>query len=113
MDRKLFYEGINASGYAASRALPVECSKEPPFTAVLEKAASDLRGRVVAKINAVLPPDEAGITAAIVAGDRSGIRQEITENYRNSGLAHILSISGLHLSMLAGLIIYLVRLLLS
>lgn len=37
MDRKLFYEGINASGYAASRALPVECSKEPPFTAVLEK----------------------------------------------------------------------------
>ena len=81
MDRKLFYEGINASGYAASRALPVECSKEPPFTAVLEKAASDLRGRVVAKINAVLPPDEAGITAAIVAGDRSGIRRlpKITE----------------------------------
>lgn len=113
MDRKLFYEGINASGYAASRALPVECSKEPPFTAVLEKAASDLRGRVVAKINAVLPPDEAGITAAIVAGDRSGIRQEITENYRNSGLAHFLSISGLHMSMLAGLMFFLVRLLLA
>lgn len=122
-DRKLYLTGRvselgrnyrgNASGYAASRALPVECSKEPPFTAVLEKAASDLRGRVVAKINAVLPPDEAGITAAIVAGDRSGIRQEITENYRNSGLAHFLSISGLHMSMLAGLMFFLVRLLLA
>ena len=113
MDRKLFYEGINASGYAASRALSVECSETPPLTAVAEKAVSDLRSRIVAKINAVLPPDEAGITAAIVAGDRSGIRQEITENYRNSGLAHFLSISGLHMSMLAGLMFFLVRLLLA
>lgn len=113
MDRKLFYEGINAGGYAASRALPLECSQKLSLTAILEKAASDLRGRIVAKIKAVLPPDEAGITAAIVAGDRGGIRQEITQNYRNSGLAHFLSISGLHMSMLAGLMFFLVRLLLA
>ena len=50
-----------------------------------------------------------GITAAIVAGERGGIRQEITENYRDSGLAHFLSISGLHMSMLAGLMFFLVR----
>ena len=113
MDRKLFYEGITATGFAASRALPVDCEKEPPFVAKLEKAASDLRAKIVAKIEAVLPEDEAGITAAIVAGERGGIRQEITENYRDSGLAHFLSISGLHMSMLAGLMFFLVRLVLA
>ena len=113
MDRKLFYEGITATGFAASRALPVDCEKELPFVAKLEKAASDLRAKIVAKIEAVLPEDEAGITAAIVAGERGGIRQEITENYRDSGLAHFLSISGLHMSMLAGLMFFLVRLVLA
>ena len=35
------------------------------------------------------------------------------ENYRNSGLAHFLSISGLHMSMLAGLMFFLIRVILS
>jgi competence protein ComEC len=65
----------------------------------------------VARINAVLPADEAGITAAIVAGERGGINQKIIQNYRDSGLAHFLSISGLHMSMIAGIMFFLVRLL--
>lgn len=112
-DRKTFFENVNAVGYASSRALPIDCPSELPFMAEFEKAASDLRNRIVQKINAVLPADEAGITAAIVAGERGGIRQKITENYRDSGLAHFLSISGLHMSMLAGLMFFLVRFLIA
>ena len=32
----------------------------------------------------ILPPDEAGITAAIIAGERGGIDRKITKNYRDS-----------------------------
>lgn len=113
MDRKTFFEGVNASGYASSRALPIDCLDETPFSSRLEKFASDLRAKIVAEIHAVLPPDEAGMTAAIVAGERGGIRQEITNNYRDSGLAHFISISGLHMSMLAGMMFFLVRLIIA
>lgn len=109
MDRKLYYEGINASGFASSRALPIECETKLSLSGVLHKAASDLRKRVVTKINKVLPADEAGIASAIVAGERGGINQKIINNYRDSGLAHFLSISGLHMSMIAGLMFFLVR----
>lgn len=71
---------------------------------------SGLRQRIVNRINRVLPRDEAGIAAAIVAGERGGISRKITENYRDSGLAHFLSISGLHMSMVAGMMFFLVRL---
>lgn len=113
MDRRLYFEGINASGYASSRALPIECETKIPLSGFLSKAAADLRQKVVAKINKVLPKDEAGITAAIVAGERGGIRHQIINNYRDSGLAHFLSISGLHMSMIAGLMFFLVRLIIA
>ena len=49
------------------------------------------------------------MTAAIVAGERGGMSRELINNYRDSGLAHFLSISGLHMSMLAGMMFFLVR----
>lgn len=109
MDRRLFFEGVNANGFASSRALPIDCETSMPLNESLSKAAADLRQKIVAKIHKVLPPNEAGITAAIVAGERGGINQQIINNYRDSGLAHFLSISGLHMSMLAGLMFFLVR----
>lgn len=111
MDRKLFFEGIDALGYVSSSALPVECEKLNSWGLKFQMLVQNLRTKIVARINAVLPADEAGITAAIVAGERGGINQKIIQNYRDSGLAHFLSISGLHMSMIAGIMFFLVRLL--
>ncbi len=109
-DRRVYYEGINATGYAASRALPAECKTEAPLMAKAGEKISVLRQSIVKRIEKILPRDEAGIVAAIVAGERGLISRKITENYRDSGLAHFLSISGLHMSMIAGLMFFLVRL---
>jgi competence protein ComEC len=60
-------------------------------------------------ISSYLPSEQAAIISAVLAGNRDFMTQEQIENYRDSGLAHFLSISGLHMSMLAGLMFFFVR----
>lgn len=44
------------------------------------------------------------ISAALVTGEMGPIPTPVMEAYRDSGLAHILSISGLHMTLVAGLV---------
>lgn len=53
------------------------------------------------------------VAAALMTGDRSGIEERTNEMMRASNLYHIISISGLHMSMLAGFVYALLRLLLA
>ncbi len=46
-----------------------------------------------------------GIFSAIVVGEKSGLDQNVKELYQNNGIAHILAISGLHISMI-GMSVY-------
>ncbi len=48
----------------------------------------------------VCPEKEASILADLLLGDKEGIDEETEKLYRNNGIAHILSISGLHISIL-------------
>lgn len=105
-DRRLFFDGITGTGYIPSEVLPVKCPDSSPRLA--DRAAA-LRRSIVERIYNILPPDEAAVAVAIVAGDQTKISRPLIDAYRNSGLAHFLSISGLHMSMLAGLMFFLVR----
>lgn len=49
----------------------------------------------------LLPEEEAGLTAGIVLGDETGISKELTNSFRMAGVSHLLSVSGLHLTILA------------
>lgn len=109
-DRKNFYDGFSGSGYAISPVYHVDCPQPA------EKAEADLsswRGKIARRIFEVLPPEQAAVAATLITGDKSLIPLKIINNYRDSGLAHFLSISGLHMSMIAGLMFFLVRLILA
>jgi len=54
-----------------------------------------LRARVNARIRAVLEGETGEIAVALITGARGGISEELNQAMRDSGLAHILSISGL------------------
>ncbi|MBR1472508.1 MAG: ComEC/Rec2 family competence protein [Lachnospiraceae bacterium] len=49
---------------------------------------------------ACLPPEDAGVMKAMVLGDKGDLSSDIRELYRVNGIAHILAISGLHISIL-------------
>ncbi len=57
-----------------------------------------LRTRLTAHIVSRMNGSEAGIAAAFVTGDRGSIAEDDAEAMRRSGLAHLLSISGLHVT---------------
>src|SRR3989344_2651162 len=48
---------------------------------------------------------DAGILIAMMVGDRGMIPREITDSFQKSGITHILSISGFHVSLLAGVLV--------
>ncbi|MBQ7582446.1 MAG: ComEC/Rec2 family competence protein [Lachnospiraceae bacterium] len=46
-----------------------------------------------------LSPEDAGILSALLTGDKALLGDEIRELYRNAGIAHVLSLSGLHVAI--------------
>ncbi len=51
-----------------------------------------------------LPDDVRGVVFALLTGDKYGISNEIYENYKLSGITHVLAVSGLHVNFLVVLL---------
>lgn len=66
-----------------------------------------LRARLSGHIHDRVAGSPGGIAAALVTGDRGAISPEDDEAMRRSGLAHLLSISGLHVTAVVGFAMFL------
>lgn len=53
------------------------------------------------------PSEIAALSAALIFGDRSMFDPEVLINYQKTGIVHLLAISGLHVSLLIGMVFYL------
>jgi len=60
-----------------------------------------LQNRFYAILRQVLPGEEGALLAALCLGVRTDLSAETTAAFQNSGLSHLLVVSGLHLSMVA------------
>ena len=58
-----------------------------------------------------MPLDSGAFLRAILLGDRSELPKGIQDSFKNSGTIHVLAISGLHIGIIALMILYLFRLL--
>lgn len=105
--RHYYFEGIGALGYALSKITVVEQGD------VGMTNLENIRTGISAHIKTVVPEREAGIAAALMTGERAAIADEDWDALRASGLAHIISISGLHVAMVAAPVFFLVRLFLA
>ncbi|OJX80925.1 ComEC/Rec2 family competence protein [Magnetospirillum sp. 64-120] len=68
-----------------------------------------LRQIILERMTRQLPGGTGGVAAALVTGETSAIPRGVLDDYRDSGLAHLLSISGLHMSLLAGMAFFVLR----
>ncbi len=64
-----------------------------------------LRNRLSQTLAQVLPQPQASLAQGIILGVRSGIPTKLRANFSTTGTAHILAISGLHLAIIAGLML--------
>lgn len=90
--RTAWFMGLGATGKAIGK---VERIAAAP-------TASPLRARLTAHVRAQVPGSAGGIAAAFATGDRGGISAEDEEAMRASGLTHLLSVSGLHITAVVG-----------
>jgi competence protein ComEC len=67
------------------------------------------RQAVVERTMAAIPGPAGTIAAALLTGEQGAIPPEAMAAMRDSGLAHLLSISGLHISLVAGIVFFTVR----
>ncbi|HEX7875386.1 MAG TPA: ComEC/Rec2 family competence protein [Sphingobium sp.] len=95
--RRAYFQGIGATGRALKPITLLRPSTGTP----------PLRARLFAHVTERAKGDGAGIAAALATGDQGAITQEDAEAMRRSGLAHLLSISGLHVTALIGAVIFL------
>lgn len=65
-----------------------------------------IRSKGTAYIEKHFPEQLAPISSALIFGDRALLSEEIMDAYKKLGIVHLLAISGLHVSMLAGMIFY-------
>lgn len=65
-----------------------------------------LRGHIGERIDRLFPENTA-LARAFLLGDRSGLSDEERESYSRSGAAHLLAISGMHVSVLAAFVSHL------
>lgn len=70
---------------------------------------NEARQAVVERVMAILPGAAGAIAAALLTGEQGAIPTDILAAMRDSGLAHILSISGLHISLVAAFVFLVVR----
>ena len=61
------------------------------------------------KYKKILGDKNAGSLSAMVLGDKSGLDEEIKELYQENSISHLLSISGLHISLLGGAVFLFLR----
>jgi competence protein ComEC len=107
--RQAWFARIGATGYATSKVELLAEAPPPPWDLAAWGEVDALRAQINARIRTALSGETREIATALITGERGGIAEELTEAMRDSGLAHILSISGLHMAIMAGTVFWLVR----
>ena len=99
----LFERGIRATGYVRPRSAErIDARVWRPGYAV-EMLRETIRDRFRAALPDVTSAPYAGILIALAIGDQQAIDPELWRSFARTGITHLMSISGLHVTMLAGL----------
>lgn len=79
--------------------------RDPPALELFQQ----LNQKIAEQAEQKLSPDAAAIFQGMLLGDRSDIDYALRQQYTNSGIVHLLAISGLHIAVISGLLGFLLR----
>lgn len=96
----LFERGLGASGYVRASPAAVPQLLAERQGAWVDQARFALRQSIQAHVG---DPRAAGVLAALVVGDQGAIDRDDWALFRDTGVAHLMAISGLHVTMFAWL----------
>jgi len=109
--RGVYFQRLGGIGYALSRAELLAPGETGSLG--IDGHIAQLRQAIGARIVAVLSGQTGAIANALITGERGGISEATNTAFRDSGLYHMLSISGLHMAIMGGAAFVAVRFLLA
>ena len=104
-DQKFYYEKQKIGAFLWAEALRVTDRESNP----LKQGLYELRQKWKRILIDAAGEEDGGALAAILLGEKQGMDREIRELYQVNGIAHVLAISGLHLSFLGVGVYHLLR----
>ena len=107
--RRAYFQRIGGVGYSRTPPQAANDLGPPPWSLAVWAPGENMRRNVAERINTVLAGDHAAIANALIQGDQGAITDRTMTTMRDSGLAHILSISGLHMAIVAGALFWAIR----
>ena len=96
--QQMYFQRIGATGILKGKLKIIKPAKTSP-----------IREKINKRIDSVLSDDTRGILKALITGGSRNVPAGTAQNYRDAGIAHILAVSGLHMSLLAGLVFIVIR----
>lgn len=105
--RSLWFERIGGTGRVTSAVTVL--NDDLPLLWRFDGWLASIRAAMGARIRAALDEPYASFADALITGERSSIPPAINQSLMVSGLYHILSISGLHMWLVAGGVFWAVR----
>jgi competence protein ComEC len=107
--REAYFRQIGAVGSLAGRIDKLARPIDPTWPERIGIGLDRLRGRITARILAMVPGQSGAVAAALVTGQRGFVSEETNDALRRAGIYHVISISGLHMVLAAGLVFWVVR----
>ncbi len=96
-------DAVQALARADASALVVIERGHPGFI-------DSIRKRIRRALEKTLPDEkERGLLAAVLLGERGGISPEVKQDFARAGTSHLLAVSGMHLTLLAGAFFFLLH----
>jgi competence protein ComEC len=107
--RDLYFQRIGAVGFVTG-AIKVETAPAAPGLRLRFLSTIDaMREGIDQRIRAVVPGDAGAIASALITGKRDALSTPVNDAMFVSGLGHVLSISGYHMAVVAGVVFFVFR----
>ena len=103
--RRSFFNGLGAYGFSMGSARLEAAASSDDVRLIIAR----LRQTVSQRVTAGLDGPEGAIAAALMTGMRGAIPASLMGAIRDSGIAHLLAISGLHIGLVAGILFFGIR----
>ncbi len=111
--RDLYFQRLGASGFVHGAIKIVAPPAQAGWALRANAFVQGLRDAIDARIRAVLTGDVGSIASALITGKRDAITPHLYDSMFVSGIGHVLSISGYHMAVVAGVVFFILRALLA
>ncbi len=97
-------QGIFLRGYLIGEVSVATAESRPFYYPIIE-----VRRYAASALQQMITTEEGGLLVGMLLGDRSHISQQTANDFRDAGVSHLLAVSGMHLSVLSAVLMWLLK----